>query len=155
MRINIRMVLVLLLVVALSAAGLIYFYSRRTVDYSFMFSYENTYTGGTWEIIKDGGFYGRETFIEEYTGQTGDALPDVFYEDGKTFVLCYGHTLEKLFYTEAHMSGRFTDVHPFYYANAWIKPADPELIYVYVIESEVSLDRDIHTNAGRDTKILK
>lgn len=155
MRINIRMVLVVLLVGVLLAAGLIYFYGKRAVDYSFVFTYENTHTGGSWEIIKDGGFYSRETFIEDYVKQTGYTLPDIFYEDGKTFVLCYGYTLEKLFYTEANMSGRFTGVHPFYYANALLKPADPDLIYAYVVESDVPLDRDIHTNAGRDTKILR
>ena len=155
MKTNIGKILAVLLIIAIPLSVVIYFYRSRPVNYTLVLTYENTLIGGTWEIVRDHGFYSRETFINNYEKQTGDVIPNVFEENGCTIVLCYGYTLEKLFYREANMSGRFTGVYPFYYANAYLKPADPNLIYVYIVEDNIRIDRDIHTNNGRDTKILK
>lgn len=147
-------VLVLFAVIILSTK--IYnLYREHSVNYSLVFTYDNVELYGGWQIVSDNGYYATEAFSNRHEKQIGSMLPPIFDEVGHTYILCYGYNLEKLFYREIDRNGQAGDKHSFYNAQAVLRPADSQLVYVYLIEDSVNLDRDIHSNDGKDTTILR
>ena len=152
-----KMVAVSLFVIIAASIGLlaIYFYKDRSIEYSWLYSYEiQTPTNGKWRVVSHRGFYTGENFANDYASQTDMPLPSEIDTVNYTYVVCYGFTLEGLSYREIDKSGRFTSDTPYYYVNATLKAAPSTLANVYLVDDPIAIDRDMHTNYGRDTIII-
>lgn len=148
-------VCVLVIIVVLIGLLSIYFYKERSIEYSWLYSYEiQTPAIGKWRVISDRGFYTGENFASDYASQTDMPLPGEIDAANHTYVVCYGFTLEELSYREIDKSGRFTSDTPYYYVKATLKTAPSTLANVYLVDDLIAIDRDMHTNNRRDTIII-
>lgn len=149
------MVVIVLFVTIILSIKIYSLYCGHSVRYSLIFTYDKTFLGGIWEIVSDSGFYSTKTFVDKYEKQTGSTLPAIFDEVGHTYVLCYGYTLEELFYREVDKRGPADERYSYYYARGVLRPADPQLVYVYLVEDSVKLDYNIHSSPGDYTTIVQ
>lgn len=146
---------VFVIIVALIGLLSIYFYRERSIEYSWLYSYEiQTPAIGKWRVISDRGFYTGENFASDYASQTDMPLPGEIDAANHTYVVCYGFTLEELSYREIDKSGRFTSDTPYYYVKATLKTAPSTLANVYLVDDLIAIDRDMHTNNRHDTIII-
>ena len=151
--------IIVLIAMALAILAEIYFFTAdHQMKYVLSFEYtiadENV---GTWKVISQNGFFTEEMFAKEYELSTGEALPLSFDTHKHEYIVCYGYTLGEVSYREADKVGRFTSNNPYYYAKVTLKKSTDRHVYVYEIDNDagVTIDRDIHTNAGSDTTIIE
>lgn len=149
--------IIVLIAMALALCAGIYF-SLVEHQMVYLLSFEYTIADenvGTWKVISENGFYTQEMFAKEYELATGEALPITFNTHEHEYIVCYGYTLEGVSYRESDKVGRFTSSTPYYYAKVVLKKGADMHVYVYEIDGSVTIDRDIHTNSGDDTVILR
>lgn len=147
---------VVLSFVLLICVAVIYLSVKHELEYTLVCSYSTSEVNTTtWKIVSDTGFWTKEMYASEYRSTVGSSFPEEILNTTHSYVTCYGYTLEKLYYTEGEMSGRFTDDNPYYYVHAVIRPDADNEVNVYRVEKQIRIDRDPHTNAGDDTVILQ
>ena len=111
--------------------------------------------GTEWEAVHAKNFYTYELFREEYEHFTGKNLPTEFTDGDPTYIVCYGYTLERLYYNENEISGRYQSDDPYYYAKAVLKKASPNVVYVYRVEEKIRIDRDTHEHHEKYTTVVE
>ena len=146
-------VLALALLICVAA---VYSSIKHELGYSLAYTYTMPeMSTETWRIVSDTGFWTKEMYAAEYESAIGASLPEEILIRPCSYVVCYGYTLEKLYYKEDEKSGRFTSDSPYYYAHAVLKPGMDSEVNVYRVEDQIRIDRDPHTNTGDDTVILQ
>ena len=154
-----RRIAIPILIATLVLLGLTAFHFGRkhSMDCSLALTYAVTTDArhGTWSIVSNDGFYTGAMFERDYEAQTGEGLPETIDTDQNTYVVCYGFTLEELYYREGGMSGRFTGSRPYHYAKAVLRSASDGEVNVYLVHDPASIDRDPHSNTGDDTAIVE
>lgn len=155
---NRKTVVVIILAAVFVLVGLTvsHFIRKHKIDYSLALSYATSGDHhGTWNVVSSAGFYTGAMFAADYESQTGERLPESIDTERNTYVVCYGFTLDELFYREGDKSGRFTSSAPYYYAKAVLRTASNKEANIYLIHEQVPIDRDPHSNTGHDTTIIK
>lgn len=149
-------IVVLIAMVLALCVGIYFCLAEHQMKYFLLFEYTvDNKNVGTWKVISENGFYTQEMFAKEYELATGEALPITFNTHEHEYIVCYGYTLEGVSYREADKVGRFTSSKPYYCAKAVLKKSSDMHVYVYEVDRSVTIDRDIHTNVGNDTVILR